>query len=262
VYGEVMDAMHQARKTAIAPDEYVWAVQCKLVEHLESIWQLPDQSMWEMRGEAQQFTASKVMAWVAFDRAVKAVDVFGLKGPVERWRATCERIHEEVCRLGYSAERGSFVQSYGSSALDASLLLLPLTGFLPAHDERVRNTVDAIQRELTVDGLVMRYHTAHTDDGLPAGEGVFLACSFWLADNLVLQERYSEARALFERLLALRNDVGLLAEEYDPVAKRLVGNFPQVFSHIALVNTALNLTRAVSPATQRGREQPQVSAAA
>jgi GH15 family glucan-1,4-alpha-glucosidase len=255
VYGEVMDALHQARKGKIGPDDYVWAVQRKFVEHLESIWHLPDQGMWEVRGEPQHFTASKVMAWVAFDRAVKGVEMFGLPGPVERWRAVCDAIHEEVCSKGYDARRASFVQSYGSTALDAGLLLIPLTGFLPAGDARVRNTVAAIERELTIDGLVKRYHTAQTDDGLPEGEGVFLPCSFWLADNLVLQQRYDEARALFERLLSLRNDVGLLSEEYDPASRRMMGNFPQAFSHIALVNTALNLTRAVNPATQRGREQ-------
>jgi GH15 family glucan-1,4-alpha-glucosidase len=254
VFGEVMDALHQARKASIPADEHAWPVQYALIEHLEKIWQCADEGMWEVRRPGQQTTASKVMAWVALDRAVKAVEMFGEQGPVDRWRAVRASIHEEVCRRGYSSSRGSFVQSYGSDALDASLLLIGLTGFLPARDERVRNTVAAIQRELTVDGLVLRYRTSEGSDGLPSGEGVFLACSFWLADNLILLGRYEEARTLFERLLALCNDVGLLSEEYDPVAKRLVGNFPQAFSHIGLVNTALNLTHAVGPAVQRGGE--------
>jgi len=255
VFGELMDALHQARKAGIAPDEYVWPIQRALVEHLEKIWQSADQGMWETRGGPQHFTSSKVLAWVALDRAVKAVEIFGRHGPVDRWRVARDRIHADVCRLGYSESRGCFVQSYNSDALDASLLLIPLTGFLPAADQRVRRTIAAIQRELTVDGLVRRYPTSRGDDGLPPGEGFFLACSFWLADDLILLGQYDEARTLFERLLGLRNDVGLLAEEYDPVSRRMVGNFPQAFSHIGLVNTALNLTRAMGPATQRGLEQ-------
>jgi len=255
VFGELMDALHQARKAGIAPDEYVWPLQRALVEHLEKIWQSADQGMWETRGGPQHFTSSKVLAWVALDRAVKAVEIFGRHGPVDRWRVARDRIHADVCRLGYSESRGCFVQSYNSDVLDASLLLIPLTGFLPAADQRVRRTIAAIQRELTVDGLVRRYPTSRGDDGLPPGEGFFLACSFWLADDLILLGQYDEARTLFERLLGLRNDVGLLAEEYDPVSRRMVGNFPQAFSHIGLVNTALNLTRAMGPATQRGLEQ-------
>jgi GH15 family glucan-1,4-alpha-glucosidase len=261
VFGEVMDALHQAHKAGIAPDAYVWPLQCALVDHLERIWQSADECMWEVRGPPRHFTGSKVMAWVAFDRAVKAVETFGRRGPVDRWRAVRARIHEDVCRRAYSEPRGSFVQSYDSDVLDASLLLIPLTGFLPANDQRVRNTVAAIQRELTRDGLVLRYSPQAADDGLPGGEGVFLACSFWLADVLLLMERREEAQALFERLLAVRNDVGLLAEEYDPVARRLVGNFPQAFSHIGLVNTALNLVRAAGPAMHRGREQAPAHAA-
>jgi GH15 family glucan-1,4-alpha-glucosidase len=263
VYGEVMDALHQARKGGIANlGEYVWAIQRALMEHLEQVWAQADEGMWEVRGKPRKFTTSRVMAWVGFDRAVKAVEKFGLSGPVDRWRETRDRIHAEVCERGYDIRRESFVQSYGSRLLDGGLLLIPLTGFLPPDDPRVRNTVAAIERELTMDGLVRRYPTAETDDGLPPGEGVFLACSFWLADNLVLQGRVHEARALYERLLALRNDVGLLSEEYDPRAKRMLGNFPQAFSHVGIVNTALNLTRSVSPATQRSSEQAPADAAA
>jgi GH15 family glucan-1,4-alpha-glucosidase len=195
------------------------------------------------------------MAWVAFDRAVKAVEAFGLEGPVGRWHALRDRIHAEVCDRAFDTKLGSFVQSYGGMELDASLLLMPLVGFLPPDDPRVRGTVEAIQRRLAVDGLLLRYDTGSTDDGLPPGEGAFLACSFWLADNLVLQGRHAEAQSLFERLLALRNDVGLLAEEYDPRARRMLGNFPQAFSHVALVNTALNLTRMAGPAEQRGESE-------
>jgi GH15 family glucan-1,4-alpha-glucosidase len=193
---------------------------------------------------------------------VKSIEQFGLAGPLEHWRELRKRIHDDVCARGYDPRRGSFVQSYGSSALDASLLLIPGTGFLPATDPKVRGTIAAIQRELMADGLVLRYRTRKTLDGLPPGEGAFLACSFWLADSLILLGRRQEARALFERLLALRNDVGLLAEQYDPRAGRLTGNYPQAFSHIALVNTALNLTRAAKPAEQRGDDKPRIDDAA
>jgi GH15 family glucan-1,4-alpha-glucosidase len=192
------------------------------------------------------------------DRAVKGAEMFGLPGPVDRWRALRRQIHEDVCRQGYDAKLGSFVQSYGSSELDASLLVIPLTGFLPANDPRMLGTVAAIERDLVRDGFVLRYHTTSTDDGLPPGEGVFLACSFWLADNLALQGRWEEARALFERLLALRNDVGLLSEEYDTRAQRLVGNFPQAFSHVGLVNTAYNLSAREKPAIQRGDNRSRI----
>jgi GH15 family glucan-1,4-alpha-glucosidase len=208
-----------------------------------------------VRGPRRCFTHSKVMAWVAFDRAIKSAKSFGLDGPIERWRTLRDRIHAEVCDRAFDPKIGSFVQSYGGTELDASLLLMPLVGFLSPDDPRVRGTVEAIQRRLSVDGLLMRYDTGALDDGLPPGEGAFLACSFWLADNLVLQGRHAEARELFERLLALRNDVGLLAEEYDPRARRMLGNFPQAFSHVALVNTALNLTRAAGPAEQRGESE-------
>jgi len=257
VFGEVSDALHTARKGSLAPNEAAWHLECALLEHLEQVWNLPDEGLWEVRGHRRCFTHSKVMAWVAFDRAVKAVEDFGLNGPVERWRALRDEVHREVCSRAFDADLGSFVQYFGSRELDASLLLMPLVGFLPPHDARIRGTVAAVQRRLSVDGLLLRYDTGTSDDGLPPGEGVFLACSFWLADNLVLQGRYDEAQILFERLLALRNDVGLMAEEYDPRAGRFLGNFPQAFSHVALINTALNLTRAAgdAPAHRRGKQE-------
>jgi GH15 family glucan-1,4-alpha-glucosidase len=222
-----------------------------MLAHLERVWIQPDEGIWEVRGPPRHFTHSKVMCWVAFDRAVKMVEDLGLQGPVERWRTLRERIHADVCTRGFSEKRGCFVQSYGSEELDASLLLIPLVGFLPADDARVKRTVEAIQRELTVDGLVQRYLPRASVDGLPPGEGMFLACSFWLADNLCMQGRREEASALFERLVGLTNEVGLLSEEYDPSARRFLGNFPQAFSHIALVNTAMNLSAAAKPAEQR-----------
>jgi GH15 family glucan-1,4-alpha-glucosidase len=256
VYGEVMDAMHQGRRAGIDHDLASWALQRALLDFIESGWRQADTGIWEVRGPRRHFTHSKVMAWVALDRAVKAVEQFGLSGPVDRWKRVRAEIHDEVCRKGYDPGRETFTQSYGSRELDASLLLIPIVGFLPASDERTRGTMAAIQRELVTDGFVRRYSTSETGevDGMPAGEGAFLACSFWLADNLALTGRHREARAVFEQLLALRNDVGLLAEEYDPVAKRLVGNFPQAFSHVGLINTAHNLTRTAGPAYQRGRE--------
>jgi GH15 family glucan-1,4-alpha-glucosidase len=251
VYGEVMDLLHQARRTGLDQDHDSWQLQTALLDFLESAWEQPDSGMWEIRGPSQYFTHSKVMAWVAMDRAIKAAERFGLAGSVERWRQVRETIHAQVCRSGFDTERGTFVQAYGSKQLDASLLLLPLVGFLPATDSRVQRTVEAIERELIVDGFVSRYTSATGVDGLPPGEGAFLACSFWLADNLVLLGRQADARRLFERLLAVRNDVGLLAEEYDPRTKRLMGNFPQAFSHVALVNTAYNLTGSGGPAEHR-----------
>ncbi|WP_296226415.1 glycoside hydrolase family 15 protein [Ralstonia sp. UBA689] len=253
VYGELMDALYLARKGGLSGDETAWHLQIALMEHLETIWLMPDEGIWEVRGPARHFTHSKVMAWVAFDRAVKTVEQFGLEGPVERWRSVRDRIHAEVCAHGYNARRGCFVQSYGSEAMDAALLMLPLVGFLPASDPRIQGTVGAIEQDLLVNGLVRRYRTETAADGLPEGEGTFLPCSFWYVDNLVMQGRDSEALALFEKLLALRNDVGLLSEEYDPRAGRLVGNFPQAFSHIALVNSALALS-AAAPA-ERGVSQ-------
>jgi GH15 family glucan-1,4-alpha-glucosidase len=255
VYGEVSDALHAARKGGLPPSDDAWALERALTEHLEQIWKQPDEGIWEVRGERRCFTHSKVMVWVAFDRAIKAVENSGLHGPVDRWREIRGEVHAEVCAHGFDAAQGCFVQSYGSTVVDASLLVMPLVGFLPADDPRVVGTVEAIQRRLCVDGLILRYDTAERHDGLPKGEGAFLACSFWLADNLVLQAREAEAREMFERLLSLRNDVGLLAEEYDPRAKRMLGNFPQAFSHVALVNTALNLTRFSGPAEHRGGDE-------
>lgn len=251
VYGEIMDAMHQARRNGIEPDERAWQLQHAMLDHLEKVWERPDEGIWEVRGPRRRFTHSKVMAWVAMDRAVKAVERFKLEGPVERWRALRDRIHEEVCRLGYSTSRQSFVQYYGGTTLDASLLMLPLVGFLPASDPRVQNTVRAIERDLMEDGFVRRYHPSHEIDGLPSGEGVFLPCTFWLADNWNLRGDHDKATEIFERLLALRNDVGLLAEEYDLANRRLVGNFPQAFSHVGLVNSAYNLASTRGPAHDR-----------
>jgi GH15 family glucan-1,4-alpha-glucosidase len=251
VYGEVMDAFHQARRGGLATSESGWGVQLALLRYLARAWREPDESIWEVRGGRRQFTYSKVMAWVAFDRAIKSVEAFGLNGPVEDWRKLRAEIHAEVCERGFDRELGSFVQSFGSKELDASLLLVPVVGFLPAQDARVRGTVNAIERRLMLDGFVLRYDTSSTPDGLPPGEGAFLACSFWLADAYMLQGRWDDARALFSRLVGLCNDVGLLAEEYDPINGRLVGNFPQAFSHIALINCACNLTHAEKPVDQR-----------
>jgi GH15 family glucan-1,4-alpha-glucosidase len=255
VYGEVMDALHVGRKSGLATHEPVWGIQRALLQHLEKIWTEPDSGLWEVRGPPRHFTYSKVMAWVAFDRAVKAVEQFGRDGPVEHWRELRQRIHDDVCQKGWSAKRGAFVQSYGSEELDASLLLLPITGFLPCTDARIHGTIEAIQRELTHEGFVLRYRTQESIDGLPPGEGVFLACSFWLADCLILLGRRDEARALFERLCRLANDVGLLAEEYDPRSGRQLGNFPQAFSHVALINTAMNLSRDSKPVEQRAEKK-------
>jgi GH15 family glucan-1,4-alpha-glucosidase len=252
VYGEVLDAMYQARRAGLEPYTAGWALQRAMLNFLESNWDQPDEGIWEVRGPRQHFTHSKVMAWLAFDRMIKSVEQFKLEGPVDRWRALRAAVHDHVCREGYNAELGAFVQAYGSKNLDASLLMIPLVGFLPATDPRMRGTVEAIERDLTVDGFVLRYRSEETLDGLPPGEGAFLACSFWLVDNLALLGRMDDARRLFERLLAIRNDVGLLAEEYDPRTKRQLGNFPQAFSHIGLVNTALNLAQGVrGPAEDR-----------
>jgi GH15 family glucan-1,4-alpha-glucosidase len=253
VYGELMDSMHLARRAGIHPTEHGWRLQKALMEFLESAWQEPDEGIWEVRGPRRHFTHSKVMAWVAFDRAVKAVRLFGCDGAAERWARLRDQVHAEVCRRGYDAGVRAFVQSYDSRRLDASVLMIPLVGFLPATDPRVRSTVAAIERHLVADGFVWRYLPEDTQslDALPPGEGVFLPCSFWLADNLALLGRRADAERLFERLLALRNDVGLLSEEYDPHARRLVGNFPQAFTHVSLVNTARNLSRAGGPAEER-----------
>jgi GH15 family glucan-1,4-alpha-glucosidase len=251
IFGEVMDALHVARREGLPPDENAWRVQRELLEHLETVWDKPDEGIWEVRGPRRHFTHSKVMAWVALDRAVKGVEHLELDGPVDRWRRLRDAIHAEVCREGYDPARNTFVQYYGGHDLDASLLMLALVGFLPPTDSRVRGTVEAIERELMQDGLVLRYPTRREVDGLPPGEGMFLACSFWLTDNYALLGRHADARRSYERLLALCNDVGLLAEQYDPGARRLVGNFPQAFSHVSLVNTACNLSRKRGPADIR-----------
>jgi GH15 family glucan-1,4-alpha-glucosidase len=241
VYGEVLGAMYYAHHSGIENREEDWRLQVNLVEFLESNWDQPDEGIWEVRGGRKHFTHSKMMAWLAFDRAVKLVEKCGCSGDqhVERWKKIRDQIHAQVCERGYNAAKRAFTQVYGSDALDASLLMMPLTGFLPATDERVRGTIEAIERELMQDGLVLRYRPQQEHvDGLPGREGVFLPCSFWLADCLHLIGRKKEARELFERLLTLRNDLGLLSEEYDPIDKRQLGNFPQAFSHVALVNTA------------------------
>lgn len=251
VYGEVMDTLHQARELGLAPSEDSWRVQHALMEFLESAWDRPDEGIWEVRGPRRHFTHSKVMAWVAVDRAVKAIERCSVDGPLDRWRALRTTIHEQVCREGYDARRGTFTQYYGSTALDASLLMIPLVGFLPPSDPRVRGTLAAIERELTIEGLVMRYRPSQSVDGLPGEEGMFLACSFWLVDNLVLAGRQKEARELYDRLVGLSNDVGLLSEEYDLKNKRQVGNFPQAFSHVSLVDSAYGFSRKESPSEHR-----------
>ncbi len=251
VYGELLDAMYQCRRMGIEPDPAAWNVETVLATFLESAWEKPDEGIWEVRGPRRHFTHSKVMAWVAFDRAVKSVERFGMRGPAGRWRKARDAIHEQVCREGFDPELGAFVQYYGAKHLDASLLMIPLVGFLPPSDPRVRGTVEAIEKHLMSDGFVQRYPTTENVDGLPPGEGAFLACTFWLADNLYLLGRKDDARRVFERLLELRNDVGLLSEEYDPQAKRLVGNFPQAFSHVGLINSAINLSPAKGPAEHR-----------
>jgi len=255
VYGEVLDALYQARRMGLPFSEVAWDLERALLDHLETLWDQPDEGMWEVRGGRRHFTHSKVMAWVAFDRAVRSVEEFGLNGPAAHWDALRKRVHAEICTRGFDVDLNSFVQSYESKELDASLLMLPLVGFLSADDPRMKGTVSAIEEHLLKDGLVRRYNTAASVDGLGGDEGVFLACSFWLADNYILQERHQDARALFERLLALRNDVGLLSEEYDVKTKRLIGNFPQAFSHVALINTAHNLTRGLGPAQHRATGQ-------
>ncbi|GAA3726234.1 glycoside hydrolase family 15 protein [Spinactinospora alkalitolerans] len=244
VYGEVMDVLHLARRSGLQGEEHVWGLQRSLVNYLEWCWDEPDEGLWEVRGPREHFVHSKVMAWVAADRAVRMIEEFGKEGPVERWRALRDTIHAEVCEYGYDSRRNTFTQYYGATELDASLLLIPEVGFLPYDDPRVIGTIEAIREDLMVDGFVLRYRTDRDEvaDKLPGDEGAFLACSFWMANALLSIGREKEARELFDRLLALRNDVGLLAEEYDPRIGRQVGNFPQAFSHVPLVTTALNLS--------------------
>jgi GH15 family glucan-1,4-alpha-glucosidase len=255
VFGEIMDVYYQARRCGLTSNESGWDAQIKFLEHLQEIWRSPDQGIWEIRGPAQHFTYSKVMAWVAFDRAIKSAEAFGLEGPLDEWRKSRDAICEDVLERGYNKKLGTFVQAYGSNQLDANLLLLPCVGFLPVTDPRVERTIAAIERRLLRNGFVLRYSTEEVEDALPPGEGAFLACSFWLVDVYVLQERFDEADALFGRLVALRNDLGLLSEEYDPVSKRLVGNFPQAFSHLALINSAYNLTLERKPLHQRAHDE-------
>jgi len=251
VYGEVSDALHHARARGLKPGPAGWALERALVCFVERAWEEPDEGIWEVRGPRMHFTHSKVMAWVALDRAIQSAERFGLEAPLDRWRSTRDAIHARVCRDGYDPGINSFVQSFGSRLLDASLLMIPLVGFLPPTDPRVRGTVEAVERRLLRDGFVLRYDTGATDDGLPPGEGAFLACTFWLADNYALLGEWQKARELFERLAGLCNDVGLFAEEYDPRSGRIVGNFPQAFSHVGFVNTALSLCH-----REEGRGQP------
>ncbi len=254
VFGEVLDAMHQGIQHGMKPTEDSRRVALGLLNSLESNWDQPDEGIWEVRGKRRHFTHSRMMAWVAFDRAIRIVERLRVEAPVARWRGLRDEIHAQVCREGYDPDVGAFVQYYGSKRLDASLLMMPLVGFLPADDVRVRSTVEAIERDLVTDGFVHRYAPDPEVDGLPDGEGVFLLCTFWLADCLALIGRHADARATFQRLLSIRNDVGLLSEMYDPERGRSLGNFPQAFSHVGLVNTALNLNRGkAGPSSQRGR---------
>jgi GH15 family glucan-1,4-alpha-glucosidase len=255
VYGEVLDLFHQAAREGLPHEAAVWNIETRIMEILESSWREPDEGIWEVRGGRRHFTHSKVMAWVGVDRAVRDIELFGFDGPVDRWRALRDEIHAEVCREGYDAELGAFTQSYGSRELDAATLMMPLVGFLPADDGRVVGTADRIAERLMVDGFVLRYDPGTDVDGMSSGEGAFLPCTCWLADCFALQGRDAEARELFERVLSVRNDVGLLAEEYDPLRGRLVGNFPQAFSHVSLVGTARNLSRGVTGPAERRRRR-------
>jgi len=252
VYGEVLDSLYQSRRAGLVSSTDIWDLEVALGKHLEDLWRAPDEGIWEVRGGRRNFTWSKIMAWVGFDRIVRTIEEFGAGGPVDAFRRAREEVREEIENKGFDPELNSFVQSFGSTNLDATLLLIPVVGFLKPGDPRVLGTVAQIEKRLLDGGFLRRYDSATNVDGLEGREGAFLACSFWLADSYVLRGRTGEARKIFERLLGLRNDVGLLAEEYDPVARRFLGNFPQAFSHVALVNTALNLTRAKKPAEHRG----------
>ena len=255
IYGEVMDALHQARASRLGVPPSAWDVQVSMIEHLETLWQQPDDGIWEVRGGRKHFVHSKIMAWVAFDRVVQDMERYKLPGPLDRWRKIRDDIHAEVCEHGFNAAKKSFTQSYGATDLDASLLLIPIVGFLPPDDARVQATVAAIERELVVGGFVLRYRTESGADGLSPGEGAFLPCSFWLAETYALQGRQADANRLFDKLLSLTNDVGLLSEEFDLNTSRLVGNFPQAFSHLGLVNTALVLgSKHVAMARSKGAQ--------
>lgn len=254
VFGEVMDALHQARAGGLTPVDTAWSLQRELLSFLARVWEQPDYGIWEVRGPPQHFTHSKVMAWVAFDRAIKDAECFGFEAPLADWKALREHIHAEVCERAYDPVRNTFLQAYGSRHLDASLLLIPELGFLPANDPRVHGTVEAIEKTLLRDGFVLRYDTEVTDDGLEPGEGAFLACSFWLVNAYAMIGRRNDAHEMFERLLSLANDIGLLAEEYDTRQKRLVGNFPQGFSHLSLIVTAFNLAHGEKPSEQRAEK--------
>jgi GH15 family glucan-1,4-alpha-glucosidase len=263
VYGEVADAMFQTLKAGMPPSERGRALRPVVLEYLSTAWRQPDDGLWEVRGERQHFVHSKVMAWVAFDRAANEVEAREYGESEQRWRELADEIHAQVCERGFDRDLNSFVQSYGSKRLDASLLLIPLVGFLPASDPRVQGTLQAIEDKLLIDGeFVLRYETDNPSDGLPEGEGAFLACSFWLVDNYILQGRRAEARKLFDRLLSRCNDVGLLAEEFDPTTGRMLGNFPQAYSHVGLINCALNLSRQEGPAEERAESEAPVLATA
>jgi GH15 family glucan-1,4-alpha-glucosidase len=251
VYGEIADSLHSAVRAGVGRDPRVWPIAVAILKFLETGWHDPDEGIWEVRGGRRHFTHSKVMAWVAFDRAIKAVDELGLEDDTDNWKKIRDEIHEEVCTRGFNAEMNTFVQSYDSTSLDASLLMIPLVGFLPPSDPRIAGTVAAIERDLVTDGFVQRYQTEEGVDGLPPGEGVFLPCTLWLADNLALMGRTDEARAIFERVAGLCNDVGLISEEYDPASGRFLGNFPQAMTLVALINTACNLTGESGPARTR-----------
>ena len=250
IYGELLDALYQARRHGLAADDEDWTVQLELLKHLEHVWCEKDEGIWEVRGDPQHFTYSKVMAWVAFDRAIRSVETWGLPGPVDHWRRLRDTIHADVCAKGWNETVGAFTQAYGSERMDASILLISLTGFLAPEDSRIRRTVEAVERHLMKDGFIKRYDTTGSD-GLQGDEGAFIACSFWFVDNLAMIGRTAEARILFERLTSVATDLGLISEEYDVKRKRLIGNFPQAFSHIALVNSAFNLARVKPPAEER-----------
>jgi GH15 family glucan-1,4-alpha-glucosidase len=252
-FGEILDVLHHARLSDLAPTDEGWGLQCALLDHLETVIDQPDHGIWETRNGPRHFTHSKVMMWVAFDRGLHGVEEFGLKGPAEHWRRLRDRLHAQICEKAFDRQLGAFVRAYDERELDAATLLMPLVGFLSADDPRMIGTVKAIREKLAVGDFIRRYDTEAAEDGLPPGEGLFLACSFWLADNLILQGRVDEGQALFERLLETANDVGLLAEELDGTTGAQLGNFPQALSHLALVGTAYNLAGTDGPAHRRSR---------